>query len=189
MGCLQCGLLGFTARTFHHELLDPYGRSRSTDGRGSALDFCSSPVRVFMHAYRSGLFVSGWPGFLRWSPVQRLGRAFGHPMLLDCRYSRPHRMACSGCVRIGYAVDGWHEVEYACFFGAGLLFWWPVVQPWPNVARGRGVSIVLYLSLPHAVRCAFRVSYLLRPRCISSYLSGNRHFGILPLQDQEYAAP
>jgi cytochrome c oxidase assembly factor CtaG len=26
----------------------------------------------------------------------------------------------------------WHHVEHACFFGGGLLFWWPVIQPWPS---------------------------------------------------------
>src|SRR5260370_702128 len=66
--------------------------------------------------------------------------------------------------------------------------WWPVVQPWPNVARWPRWSIVLYLffaTLPCDALSAFltfcdRVVY-------PCYLSGNRHFGISPLQDQEYA--
>jgi cytochrome c oxidase assembly factor CtaG len=82
----------------------------------------------------------------------------------------------------------WHEFEYACFFGTGLLFWWPVIQPWPNMARSPRWSTVLYLffaTFPCDLLSAFltfceRIVY-------PCYLPGNRHFGISPLQDQEYA--
>jgi len=46
---------------------------------------------------------------------------------------------------LGMRSNLWHEVEYACFFGTGLLFWWPVIRPWPNIVRGPRWSIVLYL--------------------------------------------
>src|ERR1700741_4551363 len=38
----------------------------------------------------------------------------------------------------------WHALEQASFLLAGLLFWWPVVQPWPTVPEPRW-STVLYL--------------------------------------------
>ncbi|HEY4951103.1 MAG TPA: cytochrome c oxidase assembly protein [Candidatus Acidoferrales bacterium] len=82
-----------------------------------------------------------------------------------------------------------HEFEHACFFGAGVLFWWPVVQPWPSVARSPRWIIPLYLfcaTLPCDALSGFlvfcdRVVY-------SSYLSTPRIFGFSPLQDQECAA-
>ena len=82
-----------------------------------------------------------------------------------------------------------HELEHACFFGAGLLFWWPVVQPWPGTARWPRWSIPLYLfcaTLPCDVLSAFlvfcdRVVY-------SPYLSAPRALSISPIQDQELAA-
>ena len=40
----------------------------------------------------------------------------------------------------------WHAVEQATFLATGLLFWWPVVQPWPSRPNPRW-SIVLYLFL------------------------------------------
>jgi len=40
----------------------------------------------------------------------------------------------------------WHAVEQASFLLAGLLFWWPVVQPWPSRSEPRW-SIVVYLFL------------------------------------------
>jgi putative membrane protein len=85
--------------------------------------------------------------------------------------------------------DWLHELEHASFLAAGLLFWWPVVQPWPSTNRWPRWSIPLYLfaaTLPCDVLSAFlafcdRVVY-------KSYLAGPSLFGISPLQDQECAA-
>jgi putative membrane protein len=82
-----------------------------------------------------------------------------------------------------------HELEHASFLATGLLFWWPVVQPWPSTDRWPRWLIPLYLfcaTLPCDVLSAFlafcdRVVYV-------SYLSGPSTFGISALQDQERAA-
>jgi cytochrome c oxidase assembly factor CtaG len=72
---------------------------------------------------------------------------------------------------------------------AGLLFWWPVIQPWPSAARWPRWSIPLYLfcaTLPCDALSAFlafcdRVIY-------SSYLSAPRLLQMSPLGDQQLAA-
>ncbi|MGA7191916.1 MAG: cytochrome c oxidase assembly protein, partial [Candidatus Acidiferrales bacterium] len=82
-----------------------------------------------------------------------------------------------------------HELEHVSFLGAGLLFWWPVIQPWPSAARWPRWSIPLYLfcaTLPCDALSAFlafcdRVVY-------SPYLSSPRLLAISPLADQQSAA-
>ena len=82
-----------------------------------------------------------------------------------------------------------HAVEQAMFFGAGLLFWWPVIQPWPSVSRGPQWSTLLYLfaaTLPCDVLSGFlvfsdRVAYPV-------YSSTPRLFGFSVLEDQQCAA-
>jgi len=89
---------------------------------------------------------------------------------------------------MGMRSRRWHEVEHVCFFVAGLLFWWPVIQPWPSRARWPRWSIPLYLflaTLPCDALSAFltfcgRVVY-------PHYLSSHRLFNISPLEDQEFA--
>jgi putative membrane protein len=89
---------------------------------------------------------------------------------------------------LGMQSEGWHTVEHATFFAAGLLFWWPVVQPWPSLTRWPRWSVPLYLflaTLPCDALSAFltfcnRVIY-------PHYLSAHRHFNISPLGDQERA--
>jgi putative membrane protein len=38
-----------------------------------------------------------------------------------------------------------HATEHALFFTGGLLFWWPVVQPWPSRPRWPRGAIIPYL--------------------------------------------
>src|SRR5271163_3356970 len=127
---------------------------------------------------------------LRWSSVKRLGNLIANPAF--------------GWFAAAIALIGWHvpavfelalrwnwlhELEHASFVGAGLLFWWPVIQPWPSVARWPRWSIPLYLfcaTLPCDALSAFlvfcdRVVY-------STYLSAPRLFAWSALEDQQCAA-
>jgi putative membrane protein len=89
---------------------------------------------------------------------------------------------------LGMRSERWHLAEHACFFVAGLLFWWPVAQPWPSRAAWPRWSVPLYLflaTLPCDALSAFltfcdRVVY-------PHYLYAQRHFNISPLGDQEIA--
>ena len=83
--------------------------------------------------------------------------------------------------------DVWHVVAKASFVVTGLLFWWPVVQPWPSVPSPQW-SVVLYLflaMLPCDILSAFlvfseRIAY-------SVYLSMPGHTGLSVLEDQAIA--
>ena len=85
--------------------------------------------------------------------------------------------------------DWLHKLEHVSFLCAGLLFWWPVVQPWPSTPRWPQWAIPLYLfaaTLPCDALSGFltfcdRVVY-------PSYISAPRAFGLSPLEDQQFAA-
>jgi putative membrane protein len=89
----------------------------------------------------------------------------------------------------GMHSEAWHSFEQASFLGAGFLFWWPVVHPWPCTSTGPQWSTLLYLflaTLPCDILSGFlvfsdRVAYPL-------YFSTPRHFGFSVLQDQQCAA-
>jgi len=88
----------------------------------------------------------------------------------------------------GMQSAGWHAVEHASFFAAGLLFWWPVIQPWPSLSEWPRWHIPLYLflaTLPCDALSAFltfcnRVVY-------PHYLSAHRILFTSALADQECA--
>ena len=81
-----------------------------------------------------------------------------------------------------------HAIERASFFAAGLLFWWPVIQPWPSKPRWPRWSIPLYLlfaTMPCDALSAFLAfsGRLVYPH----YLSAARPLGMTAIQDQELA--
>jgi cytochrome c oxidase assembly factor CtaG len=91
--------------------------------------------------------------------------------------------------QIARGSHGWHLVEQASFLVSGLMFWWPVVQPWPSTPRWPRWSIPVYLffaTLPCDAISAFlafsdRVVY-------PAYLAAPRPpGGWSALQDQEVA--
>ena len=148
------------------------------------------PALPLLHGLPESLAHKVVSPVLRWVPVRRFGHFITNPTIC---------WLAAALALIGWHVpavfelalrsDWLHELEHACFFGTGLLFWWPVVQPWPSEARWPRWSIPLYLfgaTLPCDVLSGFlafcdRVVY-------SSYLSAPRLLNISPLQDQEFAA-
>ena len=90
---------------------------------------------------------------------------------------------------LGVRSEIGHTVEQAMFFGTGLLFWWPVIQPWPSASTGPRWSLLLYLflaTLPCDILSGFlvfsdRVAYPV-------YFSTPRLFGFSVLEDQQCAA-
>lgn len=90
---------------------------------------------------------------------------------------------------LGLQSRAWHGMEQALFLATGLLFWWPVIQPWPSAQTSPRWSMLVYLflaTLPCDILSGFlvfcdRVVY-------SVYLSAPNPFGISALEDQQCAA-
>lgn len=127
---------------------------------------------------------------LRLELVKRIGRLVTHPVI--CWLAAAFALVGWHIPSLFEAALRWdwlHELEHASFLATGLLFWWPVVQPWPSTNRWPRWFVPLYLfcaTLPCDVLSAFlafcdRVVYV-------SYLLEPSVFGISALQDQECAA-
>jgi cytochrome c oxidase assembly factor CtaG len=135
-------------------------------------------------------FVRGVLGpFLRWSPVQQVERIVTHPVF--CGLASTAAVIgwhIPALFELGMRSARWHAAEHACFLVAGLLFWWPVIQPWPSRATWPRWSVPLYLflaTLPCDALSAFltfcnRVVY-------PHYLSVHGLSDASPLSDQESA--
>lgn len=156
---------------------------------GAPLVLLGAPALPLMHGLPQRFIASALDSVLLSPGLQWFGRFLSNPAFCG--------LAATAAVigwhlptafELGLRSHGWHEVESACFLAAGLLFWWPVVQPWPCIASCSRWSIPLYLflaTLPCDTLSAFfafcdRVVY-------PSYLSVPRLFGLSPLQDQQCA--
>jgi cytochrome c oxidase assembly factor CtaG len=143
----------------------------------------SAPVIVLLNGLPKPL------ALLDYSPVRTIGCVVTHPVF--CWIAGAATVIAwhtPALFELGMGHARWHDIEYACFFAAGLLFWWPVVQPWPSLATWPKWGVPLYLflaTLPCDALSAFltfcgRVVY-------PHYLSMRQPFDISPLGDQECA--
>jgi putative membrane protein len=149
----------------------------------------SAPVMPLLHGLPRQ-FVQGILGPLfRWPAIEWLGRVFAQPAF--CWLAAAAALVgwhVPAAFTLALRSEAWHVIEHASFLGTGLLFWWPVVQPWPTVPAWPRWWIVLYIflaTLPCDILSAFlvfsdRVVY-------PAYSSAPRYFGISLLEDQECA--
>ena len=82
----------------------------------------------------------------------------------------------------------WHGVEHLCFLGAALLFWWPVIQPWPSRAQWSRWTMIPYLFLADFQNTALAAFLIFYDRALyPSYAAAPRLLNLSPLDDQAAA--
>jgi cytochrome c oxidase assembly factor CtaG len=142
------------------------------------------PVKPPMHGR---LQTIGRP--LRSGPMQKIGRVLTYPAL--CWFAAAGTLVVwhiPSMFVLGLRSEMWHGIQQASFLAAGLLFWWPVIQPRPTVSKWPESSVLLYLflaTLPCDILSGFlvfcdRVVYPV-------FLSSPQSFGLSALEDQQRA--
>lgn len=86
------------------------------------------------------------------------------------------------------ASERWHNLEHACFFFTNLLFWWPVVHPWPSRTAITRWLLIPYLLLADVVNTGVSALLCFSGRLLyPSYGLIVRPLGISALDDQAAA--
>ena len=81
--------------------------------------------------------------------------------------------------------EKWHNFEHFCFFSTSLIFWWPIVQPWPARRRLNSWIIIPYLLTSDLVNTGLSAFLCFSGRLLyPSYAVVERPFGIDALKDQ-----
>lgn len=85
--------------------------------------------------------------------------------------------------------EAWHVVEHMCFLIASLIFWWPVIRPWPTGRRVYTWGLILYLLSADVVNTALSafLAFCTRPM-YPYYLTEPNPFNFTPLADQVIGA-
>jgi len=82
----------------------------------------------------------------------------------------------------------WHQLEHLCFLTTALLFWWPIIQPWPWVARLPRWTIIPYLFLADFQNTALSAFLVFYERVLyPTYQVVPRITSMTPLEDQAAA--
>jgi cytochrome c oxidase assembly factor CtaG len=83
----------------------------------------------------------------------------------------------------------WHDVEHLCFLGTSILFWWPLIHPWPTRQNFSGWLLLLYLVMADIVNTILSAFLAFCDRPVYGYyLREPNAFQISPLSDQRAGA-
>jgi cytochrome c oxidase assembly factor CtaG len=149
-----------------------------------------APVMPFLHGLPRQFVQAVVGPLFRWLLLESVGRVVSQPVF--CWLAAAAALVgwhIPAAFTLGLQSESWHVVEHACFLGAGFLFWWPIIQPWPSVAVWPRWSILIYLFLA-TIPCDVLSGFLVFcDRVIYPvYLSTPTLFGLSPLEDQQCAA-
>jgi cytochrome c oxidase assembly factor CtaG len=85
--------------------------------------------------------------------------------------------------------ERWHDFEHICFLSSSILFWWPVIRPWPTSARYPGWFMLPYLVGADIVNTALSAFLAFCDRPVYSYyLTKPNPFHVAPMTDQVVGA-
>ena len=127
--------------------------------------------------------------FLVWPALKNFGHRLTHPVVGGIAFIAASLLwHLPPLYELALRSRSWHEVEHACFLGSALLFWWPVVQPWPGRAHWPRWTMIPYLliaDLQNTALAAFLTFYD-RP-LYPTYAAAPRLWDISVLNDQAAA--
>jgi cytochrome c oxidase assembly factor CtaG len=122
-------------------------------------------------------------------PLRRLFGRLTHPLT-----ALPIFVAVTWLWHIPPAYDlalrssGWHYVQHACFLGAALLFWYPVVRPYPSRPRWSAWLLLPYLILADLSNTVLSAALTFSDRVLyPHYAEVPRLGGLSALEDQSAA--
>ncbi|NIO10786.1 MAG: cytochrome c oxidase assembly protein [Deltaproteobacteria bacterium] len=121
--------------------------------------------------------------------IRKLGRFLAHPLVCLMAFSvSTVGWHIPSLYELALRSEWWHEVQHISFFGTGLLFWWPVVQPWPARPRWPRWAMIPYLLFASIQNTALSAILIFSERVLyPSYAAIPRLWGIAALEDQAAA--
>jgi cytochrome c oxidase assembly factor CtaG len=127
--------------------------------------------------------------FLVWPPLRKCALALTHPVVgwlaMAVTLLAWHVPAT---FELALRSPGWHKTEHACFFLAALLFWWPVVQPFPSRPLWPLWTVPAYLLAADLLNTLLSAILTLSEHVLyPTYAAAPRLFGTSALSDQATA--
>jgi cytochrome c oxidase assembly factor CtaG len=121
--------------------------------------------------------------------LQRLGHFLTHPIVCLVAFTVSNvAWHLPVLYELALRSEFWHEVQHVFFLSTGLLFWWPVVQPWPSRARWPRWTMIPYLLFADIQNTALSAFLIFSERVLyPTYAAVPRLWGISALDDQAAA--
>ena len=121
--------------------------------------------------------------------LQRLGRFLTYPLVCLLAFTVSNvAWHVPSLYELALRSEFWHDVQHICFLSTGLLFWWPVVQPWPSRLRWPRWTMIPYLLVADIQNTALSAFLIFSERILyPTYAAVPRLWGISAFDDQAAA--
>jgi cytochrome c oxidase assembly factor CtaG len=148
-----------------------------------------APWAPLLRGFSPRTLKNGLGPFLAWPALRRLARALTHPVVCWTVFvSTTWAWHVPAAYDLALRSPSWHAVEHASFLAAGILFWWPVIQPRPSRPRWPRWALVPYLLLASLQNTALSAILAFSDRVLyPAYAAGPRLLGLSALADQAVA--
>jgi cytochrome c oxidase assembly factor CtaG len=84
--------------------------------------------------------------------------------------------------------ENWHNLEHACFFFTSIMFWWPILRPWPTRQKELRWMLLPYILAADIVNTGLSAFLCFAGRPIyPSYVMQTNPLGMSALNDQAAA--
>jgi putative membrane protein len=148
------------------------------------------PVVPLLRGLPRGLVVSVLGPLIRLKGLRRFGHWLITPLVawlaMNLMFLGWH---VPGAYDFALEHEHWHEVEHLCFLGSSILFWWPLIRPWPTREGYAGWLLLVYLVMADIVNTVLSAFLAFCDRPVYGYyLKEPNGFGISPLADQRAGA-
>jgi putative membrane protein len=127
---------------------------------------------------------------LRWPALRALGRFLTTPtvawLAMNLAFLLWH---VPRAYDFALEHERWHDFEHICFLGTSILFWWPLIRPWPENSRPLGWHLLPYLVGADVVNTAISAMLAFCGRPVYTYYATQPNvFGVSLLSDQVLGA-
>ncbi|MEE2679674.1 MAG: cytochrome c oxidase assembly protein [Myxococcota bacterium] len=158
-------------------------------GLAAPLLWLGAPVVPLLRGLPRAWLRRGLGPFLAWPALRRALRAITRPLpalaiwaLVTLAWHWP--AAYQAALRDPF----WHQFEHACFLAAALLFWYPVIEPWPARRKTERPELLLYLAAAAVFNTVFSASFAFSDRVFYPlYALTPTPWSLSPLADQRAA--
>jgi cytochrome c oxidase assembly factor CtaG len=126
--------------------------------------------------------------FLRWPTLQKAGGILVTPVCAWFIFNIPMvAWHLPALYELTLHSPAWHDVEHATFFWTSILFWWPIMQPWPSRQSVSQWAVIPYLLLADIVNTAVSGSFVFSDKVIYPSYAAAPFASISPHDDQMIA--
>jgi cytochrome c oxidase assembly factor CtaG len=148
-----------------------------------------APTLPLLRGLPNVVLKRGLGPLLAWTVLRRLERFFTHPVVGWLAFVMATvAWHVPALYELALHSHFWHHVQHLCFLSTGMLFWWPVLQPWPSRPRWPRRAMIPYLLLADILNTALSAALVFSERVLyPTYLTVPRVWGITALDDQTAA--